>query len=153
MNQLIIIGNLTRDPETGTTESGVGWCRFTVAVQRRRHRDGEPEAEFVSVTAWRALGDNCAKYLAKGRKVCVTGEARAHAWEGQQGPRGEIQITADNVEFLSGGGGRQAPTDADAPPARSEDGEKQAPAQQDGQQVGYTEAMSFTPVETDELPF
>jgi single-strand DNA-binding protein len=119
MNKHYIIGNLVRDPETGTTESGIGWCRFTVAVNRKYKRDGQPEADFMQVTAWRGLGDSCAKYLAKGKKVAVIGESRAGAWTGRDGQaRGQIEITADDVEFLSpGGSGTREPTDADAPGA------------------------------------
>jgi len=150
MNLHIIVGNLTRDPETGATESGVNWCRFTVAVRKRYAKEGEPDADFISVTAWRGLADNCAKYLAKGRKVCVTGESRAHGWIGNKGDaRAEIQITADNVEFLSSSReGRADPSDADAPPAPKSRTEHT-------EQVNYTDAMAnqFTAVETDELPF
>ena len=119
MNQYMIIGNLVRDPETGTTQSGVNWCRFVVAARKKRPKEGEPDAEFVKVTAWRSLGDTCAKYLSKGRKVCVIGEPKAHAWLGRDGEaRGEIEMRADEVEFLSAAGNRSdEPTDADAPPA------------------------------------
>jgi len=122
MNQHTIIGNLTRDPETGTTQGGVNWCRFTVAVRKKRPKEGEKDADYIQVTAWRGLGDTCAKYLAKGRKVCVIGEPKAGAWIGKDGTaKGQIEITADEVEFLSnGGGGRNEPTDADAPPAPEE---------------------------------
>lgn len=126
MNKYIIIGNLVRDPEAGTTESGVNWCTFTVAARKKFHKEGEPDAEFVRVTAWRGLGDTCAKYLAKGRKVCVTGEPVAHAWIADGGARGQIQMNADEVEFLSSAqGGNQAPTDADAPPAPAAQAEPQ----------------------------
>ena len=98
MNMYIITGNLTRDPETGTTDAGVNWCRFTVAVRRRHPKEGENDAEFVRVTAWRGLGDTCAKYLKKGRKVAVIGEPKAHAWIGQGGDaRGQLELTADEV--------------------------------------------------------
>ena len=122
MNQHTIIGNLTRDPETGTTQGGVNWCRFTVAVRKKRPKEGEKDADYIQVTAWRGLGDTCAKYLAKGRKVCVIGEPKAGAWIGKDGSaKGQIEITADEVEFLSsGGGGRNEPTDADVPPAPEE---------------------------------
>lgn len=122
MNQHTIIGNLTRDPETGTTQGGVNWCRFTVAVRKKRPKEGEKDADYIQVTAWRGLGDTCAKYLAKGRKVCVIGEPKAGAWIGKDGSaKGQIEITADEVEFLSSAGGsRNEPTDADAPPAPEE---------------------------------
>lgn len=120
MNHYTIIGNLVRDPETGATESGINWCRFTVAARKKRPKEGQPDAEFVRVTAWRGLGDTCAKYLRKGRKVCVVGEPTVHAWIGQDGnAKGQIEMKADEVEFLSAGsGGQAAPTDADAPPER-----------------------------------
>ena len=110
-----------RDPETGATESGINWCRFTVAARKKRPKEGQPDAEFVRVTAWRGLGDTCAKYLRKGRKVCVIGEPVAHAWIGNDGAaKGQIEMNADEVEFLSSGQGaaQGEPTDADAPPER-----------------------------------
>ena len=79
MNKLFIVGNLTRDPELRSTPSGDSVCDFTVAVNRRGRRDAQgtqPEADFFRVSAWRQLGENCAKYLAKGRKVAVTGSVR-----------------------------------------------------------------------------
>lgn len=121
MNQYTIIGNLVRDPESGTTAGGVNWCRFTVAARRKHAKEGEPDAEYVRVTAWRGLGDACKRYLSKGKKVYVAGEPRAHAWVGRDNEaKGEIEInSADEVEFLSsGGGGREAPSDDDAPPER-----------------------------------
>jgi len=125
MNKLMIIGNLVRDPETGTTESGVNWCTFTVAARKRFHKDGEPDAEFVRVTAWRALGDSCAKFLAKGKKVCVIGEPRVHAWSQEGGQaRGQMEMNADEVEFLNSGSGNTAPTDADVPQAGQETEER-----------------------------
>lgn len=138
MNRYTIIGNLVRDPETGTTESGINWCRFTVAARKKRPKEGEPDAEFVRVTAWRGLGDTCAKYLAKGRKVCVIGEPQVHVWNGQDGQaRGQIEMNADEVEFLSSAGsGQRDPTDADAPPAPAMD-----------EQTGMEQ------VELEELPF
>lgn len=118
MNRLTIIGNLTRDPETGTTEGGVNWCRFTVAVNRKYKKEGQPEADYMQITAWRGLGDNCAKFLRKGKKVAVVGAAKVHAWITKDGEAaGQIEMDADEVEFLSSGGGRANPTDADAPPA------------------------------------
>lgn len=102
MNKLMIIGNVARDPETRVTQSGVSVCSFTVAVNRRRREGHEPEADFFRVTAWRQLGELCQKYLAKGRKVAVIGSVSASAYEAQDGtPRANLDVTADEVEFLS----------------------------------------------------
>ena len=105
MNKLTIIGNLTRDPEVRTTATGINVCSFTVAVNRRGRRDdqnGQPEADFFRVTAWRQLADICGKYLAKGRKVAVIGPVSVHTYTGSDGTtRASLEVTADDVEFLS----------------------------------------------------
>lgn len=135
MNIQMIIGNLTRDPETGTTPSGVGYCRFTVAVRKRRAKEGEPDADFVRVTAWRGLGDSCAQYLQKGKKVAVTGTPELNLYTGQDGKaRGNIELTAQEVEFLSPRAGNAPAGDAQEP----------APAP--------APAASYTPVD-EEIPF
>lgn len=99
MNKLTIIGNLTADPVLRTTQSGVNVCTFTVAVSNRYNRE---RPDFFQVTAWRKLGEMCAQYLAKGRKVAVYGPVSAHAYNNGQGePRCSLDLTADDVEFLS----------------------------------------------------
>ena len=88
MNKLTIIGNLTRDPELRSTSSGVSVCDFTVAVNRRQRKDAQnsqPEADFFRVSAWRERGELCAKYLAKGRKVCVVGPVSVRTYTGNDG--------------------------------------------------------------------
>ena len=88
MNKVFLIGNLTRDPELRTTQTGVSVCSFTIAVNRRRPNNaeaGQPEADFFRITAWRQLGEICAKYLAKGRKVSVVGTVSASAYTGNDG--------------------------------------------------------------------
>lgn len=145
MNKLTIIGNLTRDPELRTVRDGISVCSFTVAVNRRNGRqsaaNGQPEADFFRVTAWRQLGENCAKFLAKGRKVCVMGPVSASTYTANDGStRVSLEVTADDVEFLSsrnedGASAYNAAPAAAAAPAPT--------AQNNG----------FTAVETDELPF
>ena len=142
MNKLIIIGNLTRDPELRTTPSGDSVCTFTVAVNRRTRRDAQnqPEADFFRVSAWRVLGENCAKYLAKGRKVFVSGPVSVRTYQAQDGStRASLEVNAEDVEFLSSrnedaAAGYSAPAAAPVPAAESP-------------------AAGFTAVETDELPF
>ena len=139
MNKIILIGNLTRDPELKTTPQGISVCDFTIAVNRRNRnqqaQDGN-DADFFSITAWRQLGENCARYLAKGRKVYVSGPLSARTYQANDGTtRVSLEVTADDVEFLS---------------SRNEVGAApMAPAP-----AGVTAQNSgFTAVETDELPF
>ena len=103
MNKLTIIGNLTRDPELRTTSTGLNVCSFTVAVNRRRSANSnQPEADFFRVTAWRQLGENCQRYLAKGRKVAVVGPVSVSTYTANDGTtRASLEVTADDVEFLS----------------------------------------------------
>lgn len=108
MNKLLIIGNLTRDPELRQVQGRDGYvsvCDFTLAVNRRNGRtnaNGQPEADFFRVTAWRGLGENCQKYLTKGRKAAVTGAVSCRTYTGTDGvTRASLEVTADDVEFLS----------------------------------------------------
>ncbi len=102
MNKLVIIGNLTRDPELRTTTSGVNVCTFTVAVNQRTKAGETPKVDYFRVTAWRNLGDNCSKYLAKGRKVSVIGAVSLETWQDKNGGQHSgLSVLADEVEFLS----------------------------------------------------
>lgn len=97
MNRLTIIGNLTRDPETRTTQAGKNVCTFSVAVNRR----GEG-VDYFRVNAWGALGETCQKYLAKGRKVAVVGPVSVSSYTTQEGKaRASMDIMAQDVEFLT----------------------------------------------------
>lgn len=102
MNRLIITGNCTRDPELRTTPNGKNVCSFTVAVNRKKKIEGQPEADYFRVSAWDALGENCAKYLVKGKKVAVVGAVSVHVYTKQDGTAGaSLEVVANEVEFLS----------------------------------------------------
>ena len=102
MNRIVIIGNLVRSPEQRTTQSGIAVTTFTVAVNRRRQQEGQPDADFFRVTAWRGLAETCGRYLDKGRKVCVIGPVSISTYKGQDGQtRASMEVTAEDVEFLS----------------------------------------------------
>ena len=102
MNKLIAIGNLTANPELRSTPNGVPVCTFTIAVNGRKQ--DEP-ATFFRVTAWRQLGENCNRYLAKGKKVFVSGPVSVSTYTAKDGStRASMEITADDVEFLSPAG-------------------------------------------------
>lgn len=123
MKQIILIGNLVRDPEMRTTQSGVSVCTFTVAVNGRKQED----ANFFRVSAWRQLGENCNRFLAKGHKVAVMGVISLQTYTDKDGhQRASMEVNAQEVEFLTP---KQEPVDA----AASNDG--------------------FVQVEDDDLPF
>lgn len=113
MNKLWIIGNLTKNPELRSTQDGTAVCGFTVAVNRTKSRNNpDPGADYFNVNAWRSLGENCAKYLAKGRKVAVVGRVSLRTWEKDGKHGASLEVTADDVEFLS----TKAETTADSAP-------------------------------------
>lgn len=103
MNKVILIGNLTRDPELTQTNSGISVARISIAVSRKfANQDGSREADFFNVTAWRAIAENCAKYLKKGSKIAVVGSIQNRSYEAQDGSkRFTTDIMADEIEFLS----------------------------------------------------
>ena len=131
MNKLTIIGNVTKDPELRTTTSGKNVCSFTVAVNRRKKVEGQPDADFFRVSAWDALGDVCQKYITKGKKVCVIGSVGVHAYNNAKGDaNASLEVLANEVEFLS-------PRQEEAP----------------AQPVQRDEQTQMEVVETAELPF
>ena len=130
MNQLNIIGGLTRDPESRTTQSGKQVCTFTVGVNRRNDRE---KSDFFRVNAWGELGNNCARYLSKGKRVRVTGSVSLSTYTAQDGTtRANLEVLAQDVEFLS--------------PASQ--------GQQNAPQAAKTDAQSgFVQVDEETLPF
>ena len=137
MNKIILIGNLTRDPESRTTPSGHTVCNFDIAVNERRGR--QDNTTYFRISAWDRTGESCQRYLSKGRKVFVAGPLSARTYQANDGTtRVSLEVNANDGEFLSSrnddqAGGYSAPA-ASAP----------APMAQ---------ASGFTAVETDELPF
>lgn len=103
MNKIMLIGNLTRDPESATTQSGVGFTRFTIAVNRPfTNSAGERVADYFNVICWRELGERCAKYLFKGSKVGVSGMVQQRQYEDRDGiKRTAFDVVANEVEFLT----------------------------------------------------
>ena len=103
MNKVILIGNLTKDPELRTTGSGTVVATFDIAVSRaRKDASGNKVTDFFPIVVWRQLAELCGKYLAKGKKVAVTGELQTRSYETKDGAKRYVtEILADEVEFLT----------------------------------------------------
>ena len=103
MNKVILIGNLTRDPDYGETQSGISFCNFSIAVNRLYNdSNGERQTDFFNIKTWRGQADNCAKYLGKGSKVGVVGSLQTRTYEDNDGNKRNVtEIVANEVEFLS----------------------------------------------------
>lgn len=103
MNKVILVGNLTRDPELTETPSGVAVCRFAIAVSRDyANADGNRETDFFNITVWRGRAENCGKYLKKGNKVAIVGSLQNRSYEDKDGiKRNVTDVVANEVEFLT----------------------------------------------------
>ena len=139
MNKVILVGNLTKDPELVTTNNGISLCRFTLAVQRRyTSGDGEREADFINIVVWRGQADNCYKYLKKGNKAGVVGSIQTRAYDGTDGTRKyATEVVAEEVEFLTSKGS--------SPVEEEQSGSKS---------TGKSDVVNkFEPIDDDNLPF
>lgn len=136
MNKVILVGNLSRDPELTTTNGGVSVCRFSLAVQRRfQNSEGERDADFINIVVWRAQAENCHKFLKKGSKCGIVGRLQTSSYDGQDGAKRYVtEVVADEVEFLST---RSAGSD------NSSVEEKPAPKK----------VAELEPIDDDSLPF
>jgi single-strand DNA-binding protein len=104
INRVTLTGNLTRDPELRTTPSGTSVCSMRIASNtRRKASDGwADKANYFNVTVWGAQGENCHRFLSKGRPVAVDGRLEWREWTGQDnGKREAVEIVADTVQFLT----------------------------------------------------
>jgi single-strand DNA-binding protein len=107
INRVILTGNLTADPELRSLPSGTSVCRLRVASNTRR-KDGASgewvdKPNFFDVTVWGAQGENCARYLSKGRPIALDGRLEWREWTTQEGQkRQSVEIVADAVQFLGG---------------------------------------------------
>jgi len=130
INRVVLVGNLTRDPELKTLPSGMAVCSLGIAVNHRRknQQTGEwtEEPNYFTIEVFGNQAENCARYLAKGRAVAVDGRLRWRQWEAQDGSkRSAVDVIADTVQFIGsrdgaggeGGGGTFTPRQAAAPAA------------------------------------
>ena len=103
MNKVILVGNLTRDPEQTETPSGVAVCRFAIAVSRDyANADGNKETDFFNITVWRNKAESCGKYLKKGNKVAIVGSLQNRSYEDKDGIKRTVtDVIASDVEFLT----------------------------------------------------
>ncbi len=125
INRVVLVGNLTRDPEMKHLPSGTALCSLRIAVNtRRKDESGQwtDKPNYFDVSVWGAQGESCAQYLSKGRPVAIDGRLEWREWEATDGSgkRQAVEIVADNVQFLGsrgdgeGGGGSFVPAAAAA---------------------------------------
>jgi single-strand DNA-binding protein len=139
INRVVLTGNLTRDPQLRATSSGIPVCGLRIASNTRRKTSGGEwvdKPNYFNVTVWGALGENCNRFLAKGRSVAIDGRLEWREWEAQDSTRREsVDIVADSVQFLGG-----------APDANGNHGRDAAPYEPQAVAAGGGE-------DEDDIPF
>lgn len=144
MNKVLLIGNLTRDPELVTTNNGISLCKFGLAVQRRfASSDGEKDVDFFNIVVWRGPAENCYKYLKKGSKVGISGSIQTRSYESNDGTKKyAFDIIAEEVEFLSS---KNSVADSGSVSNSDVSGSKSS---------GKSDIVNtFTPIDDNDLPF
>jgi single-strand DNA-binding protein len=147
INQVILMGRLTRDPEQRTTAGGKTIASFSIAVDRGGDSDA---ADFFEITAWEKLGELVVQYLAKGRRVLVQGRLRQDSWDDKETgkKRSRVEVTATDVTFLDGpsdNAGSSAPRGYSSAPRTS------APSNKSDDVV--IEDIDDKPIDLSEIPF
>ena len=142
-NQVILMGNLTRDPELRTTPNGQSVCSFSLALNRSyKGADGnwQEATDFVDVVAWGPLGERVNQYVTRGRPVLVSGRLQSRSWEQEGQKRSKVEVVANDVTFLGGrdnNGANDAPA-ADTPAAKKD---------------VVIDDISDEPIDLSEIPF
>jgi single-strand DNA-binding protein len=133
INKAIIIGNLGRDPEMRVTQSGKSVCNLAVATERtwnnKQTNERQSETEWHRITVWGAQGENCAKFLSKGRQIYVEGRLRTSSYEKDGVKHYTTEIVAEQVQFL----GKKSDFDGQGP---NDSGQSGQPAQASSGQSG-----------------
>src|SRR3989344_5378424 len=139
LNKAMIIGNLTRDPETRTTPNGQTVTTFGVAtnlVWTNSSGEKQKKTEYHNIVAWRKLGEICAQYLKKGNKVYIEGRLQTRDWEGQDGvKRYRTEFIADNMIMLDTKGSGGSSSASETPPPPTSDYSQPASPKEDEIQV------------------
>lgn len=154
-NQVVLMGNLTRDPELRTTPNGATVCSFSLALNRSyKNAEGDwtEATDFIDIVAWGPLGERVAQYLTKGRPALVNGRLQSRSWEQEGQKRSKVEVVAQDVTFLGGGGGapasRDEPSDDAAEAPKKSSGSKKAK-----QEDVVIEDIGDEPINLDDIPF
>lgn len=144
INQVILMGRLTRDPEQRTTSTGKTVASFSIAVDRGGQDDA---ADFFDVTAWEKLGELVMQYLSKGRRVLVQGRLRQDSWDDKETGkrRSRIEVVATDVTFLDGPSGDSGSGAASSPSSSSSSSKKSDDV--------VIEDIDDKPIDLSEIPF
>lgn len=101
MNNVVLVGRLTRDPELRTTPNGIATCQISLAVNGIPNANGERTTDFINITVWRRQAENVSKYCTKGSQVGVVGRIHTRSYDANDGSKRYVtEVVADNITFL-----------------------------------------------------
>lgn len=151
LNQVFLMGNLTRDPELRQTPSGQSVTSFSLALNRS-YKDASGEwqeaTDYIDIVAWGPLAERVSQYLSKGRRCLVQGRLQSRSWEQEGQKRSKVEVLANDVTFLdSRGGGDEGSSDSGASAPAS----KPAPSKKKDDVV--IEDIGDEPINLDDIPF
>ena len=161
-NQVVLMGNLTRDPELRTTPTGQSVCSFSLALNRSYKSasgDWQEVTDYIDVVAWAALGERVAQYLSKGRPALVSGRLQSRSWEQDGQKRNKVEVVANDVTFLGGpggdGGGRSNTNQGVDEPASDDSAQAPAkkPTSNKKDEDVVIEDIGDEPINLDDIPF
>jgi single-strand DNA-binding protein len=156
-NQVVLMGNLTRDPELRTTPNGQSVCSFSLALNRSyKNADGDWQevTDYIDIVAWGALGERVAQYLSKGRAALVNGRLQSRSWEQDGQKRSKVEVVAQDVTFLGGpGGGGTAVGAATEPAPAAAPAAKKPGAKKKTEEDVVIEDIGDEPINLDDIPF
>ncbi len=146
----MLIGNLTRNPETRTTPQGQTVCSFGIATNRRwtdKSGQKQDQAEFHNIVAWGKLAEICGQYLVKGKKIYAEGRLQTRKWQGQDGvEKNRTEIVLENMEMLDSKGGSSqcaSSSNASSSDAGSHESVQMAPSAPEEDEGIKVEAIPF----------
>jgi len=155
-NQVILMGNLTRDPELRQIPSGQSVCSFSLALNRSyKSKEGEWQeaTDYIDVVAWGPLGERVAQYLTKGRPALVNGRLQSRSWEQDGNKRSKVEVVAQDVTFLGGGGGAGGNGGGRPSDDSSSDEEAPKPSKKAKADDIVIEDIGDEPINLDDIPF
>jgi len=160
LNQVTLMGNLTRDPELRQTPNGQNVCSFSLALNRS-YKDGSGEwqevTDYIDIVSWGPLAERVAQYLTKGRRCLVQGRLQSRSWEQDGQKRSKVEVLANDVTFLdsrgAGGGEGGGNFEQNASPAGNTPADKPKPTKKPKEDDVVIEDIGDEPINLDDIPF
>jgi len=158
LNQVTLMGNLTRDPELRQTPNGQNVTSFSLALNRAYKDSGgewQEVTDYIDCVCWGPLAERVAQYLSKGRRCLVQGRLQSRSWEQDGNKRSKVEVLANDVTFLDsrGSGGDNDSAGGDSPAVETPKDSKPKPSKKAKDEDVVIEDIGDEPINLDDIPF